>query len=119
MSSDPITSFWIPLLLGVAFLLLSFALPVLGAALPKWTAPAGVVAGLSLLAWAGAWAYRKRSGQSDRSGGAGGDASVTGTGSSGFGGAGGTGRTGRGGKGGNATVKGQGSVARGGRGGAA
>jgi hypothetical protein len=119
MSADRITSYWLPLLFGVAFLLLSFALSGLGVSLPKWTAPASAVAGVCLLAWAGALAYRKRSGQFDRSGGAGGDASVTGTGSSGFGGAGGSGRTGRGGKGGNATVKGQGSVARGGRGGAA
>lgn len=119
MADRSTTTFWIPLLLGAAFLVLTFALPALPIRVAPWALPASLVATVALLVLAAVLAYRDRSSANARTrGGRGGNALVKGFGSEAVAGDGGAAGTGHGGDGGRATVKGDRSRAQGGRGGA-
>jgi len=115
MSKHPFDTFYIPLLLGLAAVLLPFAF-VDGLAM--WiTVSLCTIAGLLVaLAWVLAYRTRKSASLLSR-GGQGGAAKSFGNGNNVTGGKGGDANTGIGGSGGNALVKGNNSVAKGGDGG--
>ena len=110
-------TFWIPLVLGIAFLIFSLALPALDLHLSPWSVWLFLAIAIILLIWA--WRVARNAGAEGilGHGGAGGAATVSGQGSKAIGGAGGAGGTGDGGRGGSATVSGDQSTAVGGKGG--
>jgi hypothetical protein len=94
--------FWVPLLLSVAFLIFSLALPELGIGVPYWLRIVSIVLAVGLLACAGYAAYRAAGVGRSRenpigNGGSGGAARVLGDQSSAHGGEGGRGGLGSGG----------------------
>jgi membrane protein implicated in regulation of membrane protease activity len=111
-------SFWVPLLIGVAFLIFGLALPALGIGVPSWAVWTALAVAVALVLFA-FWTVRRSActGTPASNAGPGGNARVTGNRSKAFGGKGGRGGIGKGGRGGDATVTGDGSIAAGGKGG--
>ena len=99
---DLTLSFWVPLLLGVAFLLLVLAIPALNIAFPSWATGAGLVVAVALMVLSFYISRRVAGREPLGSGGAGGGARVLGTRSRAYGGAAGAGGRGEGGRGGDA-----------------
>lgn len=118
MSDHPHDTFYIPLLLGVAALLVGFGLPALGVTVSHSIAWTLNVSAPVLVIAAGILAYRTRKKSVVGRGGRGGSATTVGDGNTAHGGKGGNANGGIGGDGGHAAVRGSGSVARGGDGGA-
>jgi len=113
MNRHPIESFWVPLLVSIACLII----PMIND-LPDWATVASYFIALASLIGAGFLAYQaQRSKVAAGRGGSGGSAEVIGDGSRAIGGAGGDGNGRVGGSGGDAKVVGKKSVAKGGKGG--
>ena len=118
MSDQPKVTYWIPLLLGLAVLILDLAIAQLKPELPWYITAAAVVAALLLIGWAGILAYQARTASAQPVNVArGGRAIVVGNKSSATGGRGGDRGIISGGTGGDAAVIGNRSVAKGGDGG--
>lgn len=119
MDNSKNSTFWIPLLLAIAFLFFGWGVPALGVELPPYSALAALVSAVLFVIWAGILAYQGSTKTTIQSlnGGSGGYAAVDGNHSSAEGGDGGVAGAGKGGDGGGATVHGNNSSARGGRGG--
>ena len=116
MAGSRIATYWIPLALSVAFLILGLMLPSYVANLPSWVQQAAIALSVVLIVAALALAYAQKS-KDAAQGGRGGSARVSGEDSNAIGGAGGDAGRGAGGDGGNALAKGRRSLARGGSGG--
>lgn len=116
VSDRPMSTFWVPVVLGAGFLFLGVPLTNLTPHIGAWVNLTAIGLGLVLLAGGGLMAYRSRS-TSDRRGGRGGEAVVRGADSNAAGGAGGHAGVVQGGRGGDAKVHGNRSAATGGRGG--
>jgi hypothetical protein len=116
VSTDRISTIWIPSVLGAAFLLFGLALPRIWSTLPPWTTLAGVICALLLWCLALYLAFQRLRGERARGGG-GGSAIATGEESRATGGPGGDAGHGNGGDGGAAVAKGARSIAKGGPGG--
>jgi hypothetical protein len=115
MAKHPFGTFWIPLLISAAFLLVGFGLPALSIPLSRTIVATCIAVAVLMVILAGVLAYRT---QSSGGGGSGGSAKVEGNDSSATGGRGGDNRSGGGGgAGGNASVRGNMSTAKGGDGG--
>ena len=119
MSDHQNSTFWIPSLLAVAFLIFGLGIPELGIQLPEHSTEGALAIAVLFVIWAGYLAYQssaKSAGQLT-GGGLGGSASVVGNHSTATGGDGGSTVARAGGAGGSASVSGNNSSARGGRGG--
>jgi hypothetical protein len=113
MRQNFILAFWVPLLLGAAFLVFGWALN--NTTLPTWTTVGAYIVGGCLIALAAYSAFCAAHRAAFGSGGAGGTARVSGNRSRAFAGDGGRGGEGEGGPGGNAEVTGDQSLAVGGQ----
>ena len=107
-----VSSFLLPLLLGIAFCLVGLVLPTFLESPPKWMVPTAFIISVLLVATAAFLAaFSSRKGKDKPSGGPGGNATVRGSGSHAYGGKGGSGSAS---KGGDAIVEGNNSLAKGG-----
>lgn len=116
MSGGKIITYWVPLILGVAFAILGAILPKYIESLPSWFRYAAIILALLLVVLSGALAYWGMGSELPR-GGRGGSAKVSGDDNEAVGGRGGDAGQGDGGDGGKAVARGNRSVAKGGAGG--
>jgi len=117
MSDRLASTFWLPLILGLGFLLLGVPAANLSPEVRVWAVPAATGLGILSIVIGGVVAYRTKLRSPPPGGGRGGDAAVRGKASKARGGSGGAGIGGQGGRGGDAKVHGDHSSAAGGRGG--
>ena len=108
--------YWVPLLLGAAFLILGLLLPAYISDLPSWVRSGAIALALMMIILTGVLAYLHKSDEAPR-GGRGGSARAHGDHNEAVGGRGGNAGQGFGGDGGNAVARGRRSVAKGGEGG--
>ncbi len=119
MAANRISTFWIPLVLSIAFLLFGLAIPAMKIEVPAQSANVAFAIAALLVVLAYILSRRDHAAHPGPvvGGGAGGEASVVGNDSDAMGGDGGAAGKGMGGAGGKANVHGNNSLARGGSGG--